>query len=833
MTMSSEEKSKGLEEKDTAVTDSWKEKICKSETCNHKIPQIEDFVFIKPISRGAFGKVFLGHKKGNLDKIYAIKVMQKDYMVNKNLVRQVITERNALAVSRSPFIVQLYYSLQTQKNIYLVMEYMIGGDMKNLLAVCGYFDESMALTYIAEVILALKFLHGLGIIHRDLKPDNMLISDKGHIKLTDLGLCEVAINTNQMYKEMFDGSSSQEWLTKCHLTPGQILSLTSSLGFSAQKSKTKHTNLKQNENCSSSSKITSGSSNHRRYSSATQQFHEVPPVCRLRDVLNPQETSEKSFCSALDHTIEKSLSDSGQDLSNDVFCSPKFSFNQSLPSEIETTNYSLQSKSINKDEMDNQEAANCEHVTMPQRTHLESITEDSFFASPKSHIDSHQKIQSISLTHSDFSPNFGFLHQLSQSRKRKMSCSELAFDNIDNTKITNSAPLKPLKNKVHFNNISSTPLSAKSTDQQNSSVGIQKKMKHKKRKVKRQKFRSSLKCAFESVKKSPHLQGKTNLTQELNCLNLVDGLSAKKARLSKSPNLQRNSKADISQASSYFSADENLNNSHLDLESFSSKYPAKTIQFSETLLRHEYKSLASLESDSKNMFSPSSRSTQSLQLTIPHSIMSCHHFNSYPDSYITHHPKYKRNELMTPDTTKDQFTKSPFHTPGLNGWCQQTPLRTPKSVRRCQTQGPGERVLGTPDYLAPEILLQQKHDEAVDWWALGVCMFEFLTGVPPFNDSTPERVFQNILNQDIPWPEGNEVLSENSCSAIEALLNMDPLKRPRAKDVMKMKVFANIHWDQLLDEPAPFQPQPSNDTDTSYFEVRNNLQHLVVSSVDL
>lgn len=184
----------------------------------------------------------------------------------------------------------------------------------------------------------------------------------------------------------------------------------------------------------------------------------------------------------MDHTIEKSLSDSGQDLSNDVFSSPKFSFNQSLPSEIETTNHSLQSKSINKGEMDNQEAANCEHVTIPQRTHLESITEDSFFASPKSHIDlqnSHQKIQSISLTHSDFSPNFGFLHQLSQSRKRKMSCSELAFDNIDNNKIINSAPLKPLKNKVHFNNISSTPLSAKSTDQQNSSVGIQKKIRHK------------------------------------------------------------------------------------------------------------------------------------------------------------------------------------------------------------------------------------------------------------------------------------------------------------------------------------------------------------------
>eukprot|EP00106_Octopus_bimaculoides_P000908 XP_014768350.1 PREDICTED: serine/threonine-protein kinase greatwall-like [Octopus bimaculoides] len=85
-----------------------------------KIPQIEDFSFIKPISRGAFGKVFLGCKKENPEKLYAIKVMKRDYMINKNLIRQVMMERNALAVSRSPFIVQLYYSLQSNKNIFLV-----------------------------------------------------------------------------------------------------------------------------------------------------------------------------------------------------------------------------------------------------------------------------------------------------------------------------------------------------------------------------------------------------------------------------------------------------------------------------------------------------------------------------------------------------------------------------------------------------------------------------------------------------------------------------------------------------------------------------------------
>uniref|UniRef100_T1H5C9 Serine/threonine-protein kinase greatwall n=1 Tax=Megaselia scalaris TaxID=36166 RepID=T1H5C9_MEGSC len=89
-----------------------------------KLPSIRDFVIIKPISRGAYGKVFLGYKQNDSDKLFAIKVMRKSDMINKNMVSQVITERNALALSRSPFCVNLYYSLQSVSYIYLVLEYM-------------------------------------------------------------------------------------------------------------------------------------------------------------------------------------------------------------------------------------------------------------------------------------------------------------------------------------------------------------------------------------------------------------------------------------------------------------------------------------------------------------------------------------------------------------------------------------------------------------------------------------------------------------------------------------------------------------------------------------
>lgn len=102
-------------------------------------------------------------------------------MINKNMVSQVITERNALALSQSPFCVALYYSLQTTTSVYLVMEYMMGGDLKSLLAMYGFFDEMAARFYCSEIILALHYLHKHGIVHRDIKPDNMLVAANGHV----------------------------------------------------------------------------------------------------------------------------------------------------------------------------------------------------------------------------------------------------------------------------------------------------------------------------------------------------------------------------------------------------------------------------------------------------------------------------------------------------------------------------------------------------------------------------------------------------------------------------------------------------------------------------
>ncbi|KAM9307886.1 serine/threonine-protein kinase greatwall [Gastrophryne carolinensis] len=162
-----------------------------------------------------------------------------------------------------------------------------------------------------------------------------------------------------------------------------------------------------------------------------------------------------------------------------------------------------------------------------------------------------------------------------------------------------------------------------------------------------------------------------------------------------------------------------------------------------------------------------------------------------------------------------------------------TPYRTPKSVRRGGAPAENEKILGTPDYLAPELLQGKPHGPSVDWWALGVCLFEFLTGIPPFNDETPAQVFQNILKRDIPWPEDDETLSVNAQGAIEILLNLDAAQRAGLKELKVHELFAGMDWDNLQNQPMPFIPQPDDETDTTYFEARNNAQNLQVSGFSL
>ncbi|XP_060205412.1 probable serine/threonine protein kinase IREH1 isoform X2 [Lycium barbarum] len=172
---------------------------------------IDDFEIIKPISRGAFGRVFLAKKRTTGD-LFAIKVLKKADMIRKNAVESILAERDILISVRNPFVVRFFYSFTCRENLYLVMEYLNGGDLYSLLRNLGCLDEDVARVYIAEVVLALEYLHSLRVVHRDLKPDNLLIAHDGHIKLTDFGLSKVGLinSTDELSGPAVSGTSMME-----------------------------------------------------------------------------------------------------------------------------------------------------------------------------------------------------------------------------------------------------------------------------------------------------------------------------------------------------------------------------------------------------------------------------------------------------------------------------------------------------------------------------------------------------------------------------------------------------------------------------------------------
>ncbi|KAJ2806792.1 rim15, signal transduction response regulator [Coemansia guatemalensis] len=155
------------------------------------VPSIHDFDLLKPISKGAYGSVYLAKKRSTGD-YYAIKILKKADMIAKNQISNVKAERAIMmAQSGSPFVVRLLYTFQSRTSLYLVMEYLNGGDCASLLKVIGALPEEWVRHYLAEVVLGIEDLHARGVVHRDLKPDNLLIDTEGHLKLTDFGLSKL------------------------------------------------------------------------------------------------------------------------------------------------------------------------------------------------------------------------------------------------------------------------------------------------------------------------------------------------------------------------------------------------------------------------------------------------------------------------------------------------------------------------------------------------------------------------------------------------------------------------------------------------------------------
>ena len=154
---------------------------------------VNDFESIAVIGKGAFGEVRVCREKSTKN-IVAIKKIAKEEMFKKNQIIHLRTEREILISANNEWIVGLKYSFQDDDYLYLVMDFMQGGDLMNLLIEKDILSEDNARFYIAELILAIEKIHNINCIHRDIKPDNILIDRNGHIKLADFGLSKLADN---------------------------------------------------------------------------------------------------------------------------------------------------------------------------------------------------------------------------------------------------------------------------------------------------------------------------------------------------------------------------------------------------------------------------------------------------------------------------------------------------------------------------------------------------------------------------------------------------------------------------------------------------------------
>ncbi|XP_007899355.2 serine/threonine-protein kinase greatwall [Callorhinchus milii] len=925
-----------------------------------KPPGIEDFVVVKPISRGAFGKVYLARKKGGEEKkLYAVKVVKKADLIHKNMVHQLQAERAALALSKSPFIVHLYYSLQSANNVYLLMEYLIGGDMKSLLHIYGYFDEDMAIIYIAEVAMALDYLHRHGIIHRDLKPDNMLISNKGHIKLTDFGLSKVTLNREINMMDILNTPSMVNPNFDYYRTPGQILSLISSLGFNTPAGgKNKVASPSISPMVCDTSHLSLGS-----YCSLPQSVKGYKEGLKAKGL-------KSSYCLL-----------SGVDSS---------SCNQCMPVKYLTPEFIQPNKMLGMSSGSSQSRifpssteAGC--LNSPQ---WENDLQDPETVQPLAELGARKAVAGNLLQKNGLASSKRDLEFVVSPMENEISPQSGAEQQIQATPFINAAA-KCLVRKCLYENVvrpdlqkprpsaevnqqeapglcglnRSPPWLAEilensanvslcvsaredpgqlagldvpgrevksSLDDLRKSPGPRNEAKRGFDQVDQSPFsftsRSKKKnaeysrgCHIPDLQPSPIPSNSTGLTREIQTLMLgsltrncespgkrggrvesSDHPAGKTTTdLLKVPSLAKNLLSELDEhcdkeegkdaMNCSFLTDENDRSLKRSLSMYSDS-SAQDASFTETQL--EKPSLRPDKSPKDGLFEAGAAKDE-LSPYLP-----CHAlpFAGYSTAKQTHltdsdqcvkhsgemcpsakasfrpsaltagqkksavvfrsycSPIYNSNlsvptgmsldsvdmSVCTGTTTPAQVNAASRVLLRAAGTYQtpqpanvQTPYRTPKSVRRGQAPTEEDRILGTPDYLAPELLLQIPHGPAVDWWALGVCLFEFLTGIPPFNDTTAQQVFQNILNRDIPWPEDEEELSKSAHDAVDILLTLDCAKRAGVKELRKHALFHSIDWDTLQNCPMPFVPQPVDETDTTYFEARNNAQHLTVSGFSL
>jgi len=150
---------------------------------------LDDFERIKTLGTGSFGRVMIVQHKPTKD-YYAMKILDKQKVVKLKQVEHTLNEKRILQAIQFPFLVSLRYHFKDNSNLYMVLEYVPGGEMFSHLRKVGRFSEPHSRFYAAQIVLAFEYLHYLDLIYRDLKPENLLIDSQGYLKVTDFGFAK-------------------------------------------------------------------------------------------------------------------------------------------------------------------------------------------------------------------------------------------------------------------------------------------------------------------------------------------------------------------------------------------------------------------------------------------------------------------------------------------------------------------------------------------------------------------------------------------------------------------------------------------------------------------
>ncbi|XP_072234781.1 serine/threonine-protein kinase greatwall isoform X2 [Leuresthes tenuis] len=725
------------------------------------------------------------------------------------------------------------------------MEYLIGGDVKSLLHIYGYFDQDMAVKYIAQVALALDYLHRHGIIHRDLKPDNMLISDEGHIKLTDFGLSKVKLDRELNLMDILTTPSLAKPKKDYFRTPGQVLSLISSLGFNTPAREGKrHCRTSGVSSPMSCSKIKPKNNSlgsplmkktDQMYSPAEGLFKMGPKT----SVFSPHNLTKKLTPTLLKTRKRFETTSAGSTTDTEGGISPLWECEEKENECITHHRGRRQS-----------ESKGCEPANGPTQLEPCGVSAETSFSLSKKSSRYHQENMCVS-ERNDCQPavplsvkrTFSEIERSPEpleSRAKKTNAEFKRFYELPEESVRSHTGLTGAFSNVHVGGNSA----GHRVPKRSSPVAVAKSLFSELNEPAEDVFEDGAKDLSHSNITSP-LPATRDICRSLSLD--FDGSMNEKSLIIDSHAAVHMGKLLENRNSA--SSEENDQGKDFSIAESLPQTPSLVTTGTPKLglCGRRADSQCSLLSQLSDLPCGVAQSPSFLK---PRNVVA---FRSYCSSINRSNVSgvsrlsvgsmeamdmstsafyHSASGTATPVQKRRSSNSSLYQTPKPMSTCH-TPFRTPKSVRRGALPVERAPILGTPDYLAPELLLGHAHDCMVDWWALGVCLFEFLTGVPPFNDETPQLVFQNILNRDIPWPEGEEELSENARNAIEILLTMDMTRRAGLKELKCHPLFDGLDWDNLQNQPMPFVPQPEDETDTSYFEARNNAQHIAVSGFSL